>query len=268
MDKQKLKKYQIIAASVLLFLAIIRLFDIGNLNALMDDKFILLLFVSAIVYFVPLDKIKSFKAGGIEIELFENKVKSAIEGLDIEQIENEQLYRKIISYREEIEFIRGSRILWIDDTPNAILAERRILRALGLEIHTANNRDTALSIINRDTDFDLIISDIQWLKENNETGKLNHYYGGIELIQEIKKSYSKETIGSVKTIFYTSFTDEQINTIQSQTNFLSIDSISLCYTIEELFVNVINSLTTIRKKPVKVSSTKRTFYRDKPFGYR
>lgn len=258
MGQNKFKSSQIIAGSVVLIIALIRLLNIGELHESIDNTFILLLVISIILFFVPLDSIKSFKAGGVEIELFENKVKNAIDGLEIKQIENEQLLKTILKYSKEIEIIKGSRILWIDDTPEAILGERRILRALGLEIHTSNNKETTLNLINRDTDFDLIISDIQWIKNIKS---MSVFYGGIELIQELRKSFKDETIGSVKTIFYTAYNENQIKTIDAQTNFLSIENTMLCFTIEELIVNVIESLKIIRERPLKVKSKKAVYYR-------
>lgn len=257
MEKKKIRLYQIIAGAGVLIVAIIRLIDIGDLNESMDNTFLLLLITSIIIFFIPLDSIKSFKAAGVEIELFENKVKNAIDGLDIKQIENEQLLKTILKYRNEIEVIKGSRILWIDDTPHAILGERRILRAIGLDIYSSNNRQTTLNVIERDTDFDLIISDIQW-KKNIDT--MSVYYGGIELIQEIRNNFKSESIGSIKTIFYTSYTEQQIKIIDKQTNFLSIENSTLCFTIEELIIKVIESLKVIREKPIKVSSKKVPYY--------
>jgi CheY-like chemotaxis protein len=259
MEKIKINYYQIIAGTGVLIIAFIRLFDIGTLNESMDNTFILLLFISLIIFFVPFANIKSLKAGGVEIEVFEKKVKNAIGGLELKQIENEQLLNTILKYGNEIEIIKGSRILWIDDTPNAILGERRILRALGLDIHTSNNRETTLNLIDRDTDFDLIISDIQWIKDPVSKSV---FYGGIELIHELRDNFKNETIGSVKTIFYTSYSEQQIKTINAQTNFLSVANSSICYSIEELIVNVIESLKIISDKPLKVTSRKVAYYRN------
>jgi len=259
MKKENFQKYQKYIAAVIFILAIVRLFDIKNLNNLMDTTFILFLFVSVVMFLIPFEKISSFKAGGVEIELFEDKIKNAIEGLEIKKIENEYLYKAIMNQREKIETIKGSRILWIDDTPLSVLGERRILRSLGLEIHSANNRQVVLDILDRDIDFDLIISDIQWLKDSKD--KKSNFYGGILLVKELKQKFKKEPIGKVKTIFYTSFTNEDIGIIQAQTDFFSIDNISLCFTIEELLTTIINSLNEINEKPIKVSPSKNTFYR-------
>lgn len=259
MKQDQLTKYQKYAAALLFVLAIIRLFNIGDLNSLMDNTFLVLLFVSVLLFLIPLEKISSLKAGGVEIELFEHKIKNAIGGLKIEKIENEKLYEVLLKQREVIESIRGSRILWIDDTPRSVLGERRILRALGLEIHSANNKQAALDILYRDIDFDLIISDIQWL--NDPDNSKTAFYGGIDLAREIKLKFKKEPISFIKTLFYTSYTIEQIETIQAQTDFKSIDNISLCFTVEELLLTVIQCLNEINMKPIKVPTSKGTFYR-------
>jgi len=260
MEKGKLKKIQKSAAVIIFLLAIIRLFNIENLNNLMDDTFILLLFVSIIVFLIPLDKISRLKAGGVEIELFESKVANAVSGIDKKEIENELLKNEILKRSEIIESIKGSRILWIDDTPLSVLGERRVFRALGFEIHSANNKEVALELLDRDIDFDLIISDIQWLSNPDDRNSV--FYGGIELCREIKQRYDKMPISKVKTIFYTSYEIDQIKIIQNQTDFSTIDNVTICYTIIELFITVINSLKEINEKPIKVPSQKRTFYRN------
>jgi len=258
MEKDKLLKFQKYIALVIFVLAIIRLFNIGDLNSLMDNTFLMLLFVSVVLFFMPIDKISSIKAGGFGVELFENKIKHAINGLKIEKIENEKLYKSILKQREKIEKIRGSRILWIDDTPRSVLGERRIMRAIGLEIHSANNKQTTFDILDRDIDFDLIISDIQWLRKPDDIK--TYYYGGIELAREIKQKFKNEPISYAKTVFYTSFPSDQIKKIQAKKDFLPIDNVTFCYTIDELLTTVINLLNEINMKPIKVSSSKDTFY--------
>ena len=259
MKKDKLFKYQKYVAVVIFILAIVRLFNIGDLNRLMDSTFLILLFVSVIFFLIPLENISRITAGGVGIELFERKIKNAIGGLKIKKFENEKLYEAILEQREIIETIRGSRILWIDDTPRSVLGERRILRAIGLEIHSANNKQTALDILDRDIDFDLIISDIQWMHEPDNIETV--FYGGIELVKELKQRFKNEPISFVKTIFYTSYTNKKIERIQAQTDFLSIDNVSLCFTVEELLTTVISLLNEINMKPIIVSTSKNTFYR-------
>src|SRR5690606_32938772 len=62
--------------------------------------------------------------------------------------------------------IAGSRMLWIDDTPERAEPERRMLELLGGEVVGAKNTEGALALLTdpervaHGRDFDLIISDI------------------------------------------------------------------------------------------------------------
>jgi CheY-like chemotaxis protein len=53
----------------------------------------------------------------------------------------------------------GARILWVDDTPEGNLPERKVLRSLGIMIDLARTSQEGISALDR-ADYDLIISNM------------------------------------------------------------------------------------------------------------
>jgi CheY-like chemotaxis protein len=53
----------------------------------------------------------------------------------------------------------GARILWVDDTPDGNLPERKVLRSLGIMIDLARTSNEGVDALGR-ADYDLIISDM------------------------------------------------------------------------------------------------------------
>lgn len=254
---RKLEKNVIIKYGLGVFaltFAILRLINIEGLSLQIDNTFLLLFMIATILFILPIEKIKTFKAAGVELELLQSKVQGALEGLSLKYIDNKQILETINNLNDNIVTAKNSRILWIDDKPHEVLGERRLLRALGLEIITANDQKTVNRILELDNDYDLIISDIQWRDPENPDEVT---YGGIDKIKDLRNKYKGKAIGSLQVIFYTAYRKDQIEIIQSQTNFKSIENIQICFTIEELIYRVINTLAKIRTNPIKVKSKKK-----------
>lgn len=66
---------------------------------------------------------------------------------------SERLRSQLSGLSKELEQFRGSRILWIDDKLYTIYGERRLFRALGAEIVSANSNEKANEILTHDNDF-------------------------------------------------------------------------------------------------------------------
>lgn len=124
-----------------------------------------LLLVGAAVLFVlvPWDKLTSLRAAGVEITLSLPHVREAVNSLDQiggKRVDNEQVLRALERLGDAIEAVNGSRVLWIEDNPSNILGVRRLLRALGADIHLVTSSRRAIDLLEDDTDFDLVISDL------------------------------------------------------------------------------------------------------------
>lgn len=81
-----------------------------------------------------------------------------------EGIESDRLMRRV---SRAISVLRGSQVLWIDDHPENNIHERRMLRSLGVFVDLARTSKSAESLL-RETDYDLVISDIARGRSNKE----------------------------------------------------------------------------------------------------
>ena len=118
--------------------------------------------MGALIPLIDWKSITTFKAAGIELTLNKPIVAGALHGLKIiEGKDRIKLRKKLLSLEPKIKKAKGSRILWIDEQPKVIIGERRLMRALGIEIVTAKDSESAQHKIEEDGDFDLIISDVQ-----------------------------------------------------------------------------------------------------------
>lgn len=215
------------------------------------DNTVLVLFVfSAVILIIPWDRLNLFKAAGIEVQLNEPQVKGAIMGMiDAQQKEIKEL---LISLSSKISESKDGRILWIDDKPHNIVGERRLFRALGIEVVTALP-ETIMSILNQDNDFDLIISDIQWRDENDEPT-----YGGMEKIKEIRDNYNDAVIRTLPVIFYTAYTPEVAKEILNEVGLERYLRIDTCHSIETLIRQAILTIAENRSNPLKVGKKQPT----------
>jgi CheY-like chemotaxis protein len=251
---------KIILSSFVILLAVIRVIYFDFASQRMDNIFLLLLISAVLIYIVPWERLTAFKAGGVEFTLDKPQVKGAIEGLGLRKIENSRLRESLSALQQEIEQTKESRVLWIDDKPHEILGERRLLRALGIEITTAKTSARAEIILAEDNDFDLIISDIQ---RKGELGERETIYDGIYFIKNLREKSDDQIIKSLPVIFYSAYKPEQIERIKKQVGAESLQEIEFCGTIESLVSQAIKILAEVRLYPIKVRSTKKPTNTDK-----
>jgi CheY-like chemotaxis protein len=138
-----------------------------SLNHRVDTTVLVLLAAAALTVLVPWDKLASLKAVGVEITLNLPQVQEAVASLDRigresgrGPVDNERVHRELARLGPELQLIPGSRILWIDDNPLALVGLRRLFRALGVDIVIAESSSRADEILASDNDFDLVISDL------------------------------------------------------------------------------------------------------------
>ncbi len=247
--------YRILIGSIPLGIVLVRIVFWDHLNERFDETAVTLIILSLLFLLIPIENIKSLKAGGVEIELHPPQIKGAINSLNLSITDNKKIEEYINSISSpEIKSLSGSKVLWIDDKPNSILGERRLFRAFGIEITAASSLEQIKKIVKEDNDFDLIISDIQWRDKKNP----NHvHYGGIEAIKFLRNELKDKVINSTHVIFYTAYTKSQIDTINRQTNFMEIDNHSINHTILNLLKVSIEKISSSRENPIVVNSRKK-----------
>jgi len=126
----------------------------------MDTIFFIVIGVVAFLVLIPLSSIKQLKAGSLEFTVNQPEIIAAIESLDLENIQNKELRTGLKRVQNLLSSVRGSRILWIDDHPEEIVALRRLFRALGITAVSAISSQAAKDTLAVDTDFDILISDV------------------------------------------------------------------------------------------------------------
>lgn len=195
---------RILVPVVFLGLAVLRLVYHASLADKMDNLFFILVGIALMLLVVPIHQLKSFKAGGIEFSLDQPKVQAAIISLGLNRIQNEGLRVRLSLLQHQLEAIRGSRVLWIDDKPQKILAERRLLRALGVEVVPAISSESAQTILENDNDFDVIVTDIQRPGETyKETGGIR-VHEGVNFIVKLR-SGPDSAIATLPVVFFANY---------------------------------------------------------------
>lgn len=145
-----------------------------------DSTTFILAGIAAVVFTFPWQRLAALKAGPFELSLERAQVKGAIDSVagaaakevmksggshaqaeGVEDVEREKLETLLSQLASEIERAHGGRILWVDDKPARVVAERRLFRALGIETVMVSSCREAGLILMRDNDFDLVITSLE-----------------------------------------------------------------------------------------------------------
>ena len=117
------------ALSLALFLlAAVRILNFAGAKERVDGFSLGLLLSAFLLWVIPWEQLKSFKAGGVEISLQQPEVQAAVEGLGLDQVADKELREKLSEMGAKLSLIRGSKVLCIDDKPYPILGGRRLFR--------------------------------------------------------------------------------------------------------------------------------------------
>src|SRR5262245_55619272 len=201
MDPAK-SRTQILIAVVLILLAFVRLMFHDTLSGRMDNVFLILIGAGIVLLVLPLNYLRSFKAGGFELALDQPQVQGAISSLNVDEDTNEKLQSQLSQMNDQLIAIRGSRVLWIDDEPHVLVGERRLLRALGVGVITAISSPAAEKILTSDNDFDLIVSDICRDGDSYKDTNGIPINEGVNFIVKLRQSYPDPVIAKLPVIFY------------------------------------------------------------------
>jgi CheY-like chemotaxis protein len=193
---------QVIIAVLLIVLAVLRLAFHDTLSGRMDNVFLILVGSGVVLLVVPLNYLRSFKAAGFELALDQPQVQGAISSLSVDGNAHEKIESQLSQMQDQLNSIRGSRVLWIDDEPHTLVGERRLLRALGVGVITATSSPTAEKILESDNDFDLIVSDICRDGDSYKTTKGVPMNEGVNFFVRLRESYPDPVISKLPVIFY------------------------------------------------------------------
>ncbi len=111
-----------------------------------------------------LPNLSGFKAMGVEFSFVKDSITNAIEvaekspqwKVSIPKEDREHILKRV---QKGIKLFRGATLLWIDDVPDAIRNERRMLENLHVEVDHAQSTEEAFERLGK-FHYDLILSDI------------------------------------------------------------------------------------------------------------
>lgn len=158
---------------------------IKNLPAIL---WFLLVFVVVLLFYKPirhelLPNLSGFKAMGVEFSFVKNSISAAIKLAEKSEqwkvtIPDEDEKRVLDRVKRHLPLFQDVRVLWIDDNPDSLRNERKMLERLQVDIDLALNDAEAQKFL-RSGKYDLILSDIA--RGNDSTA-------GLKFLQEYGKT--------------------------------------------------------------------------------
>jgi CheY-like chemotaxis protein len=242
-------------SAVLVLLAIVRFGYHDALSGRMDVIFFSLILAAFLVWLIPWERLQSVTVGSVGISLEQPQVQAAISGLDLDRIEDEELRRRLLHREKELQSVRGGRILWIDDKPHNVLGERRLLKALGMDVTPAMSSEAAEKILEEDNDFDLIITDVYRRGVNYKLidgGEPVHE--GTNFIVKLRRHDDKH-ISHLPVIFYAAYDWERLIKFTRPAREL-LPEPEISNSAVDLIPKVISTLSEERAKPITYTARK------------
>lgn len=243
-----------LTALALFGLAIVRAF-FSTIAESMDETFFILIGLGFALLLLPIEKLTALKAGGFELSLEKPQVQGAIRSLGLERVEDKRLKGKISKYNELLPAIMGSRVLWIDDRPHKIVAERRLLRALGVDVTAATSSEMARGILDADNDFDLIITDVQRKGSTHELTGGVPIHEGTNFVVWLRKEYPDRVVSSLPVVFYAAYDWERLVRFTRPARETAPEP-AIANTIADLVEKVIDRLAEARSAPIATREKK------------
>jgi CheY-like chemotaxis protein len=252
--------FKVVLSSVLAALAFTRFLYYGALNTRMDLVFLSLLLSAVLVWIIPWkqlwQRLGGLNVGGVGITLQQPDVQPAIHNISFseeylqligarsEKQVRDRLQRRLENLEGELQTVRGSRVLWIDDHPHKIVGVKRLLRLLGIDITPATSTKDAQDILKKDNDFDLIITEV-WRRGG---------YEGVRYVVQLRKE-EDERISSLPVIFYSAYRWKDLVEYTQPARKLQPEA-EISNAIDDLIPKVIRRLSEERIDPITLSAAK------------
>jgi CheY-like chemotaxis protein len=249
----------------------------------MDATFLTLLAAAVVLVFVPLERLTSLKAGQFEITLERTQIEGAVRSLPLTTDEDKRLRAALERVEPNLGEVQGGRVLWVDDHPHTILGERRLLRALGINVIPASSSDEALEVLERDNDFDLMISDIQRRGANyklverggevireivrrkdeptrsfvvvmkQDGTRIVEIHDGVNFVAGVLRKSNERTLRELPVIFYSAYRSLEI----LAKNASLVPDARVCNAPSALILESVRAISDARAHPIKAPSRKR-----------
>lgn len=233
---------------VLVALAVVRSLFPAFSKDRIDLTSIVLVGVAFIVQLIPLERLRSIKAAGIEFGIDDPQVDAAINALSADRIGNVELRDRLKHMSDDLEVIRGSRVLWIDDKPGVVLNARRLLRALGIEVIPATSSVMAENILGVDQDFDVLISDVQRQGDSYKLNKGIDIHEGVNFVVKLRRS-GDAVLHTLPVIFFAAYDWERLMHFTRPAREFAPEA-EVSNSVNDFVEKVIKRLAERRRKPI------------------
>ena len=203
------KSTKVVVSSMLLILVILRwiFYDIASTR--LDTGALTLIISAILLYVIPWENLRTFKAAGFELTLEQSQVKGAIDSLRLDKEKHKLLIEQLSRLEADLQSVRGAKVLWIDDKPHTLIGVRRLLRALGIQIVSATSSKMAADILDGDNDFDLIITDIQRYETTSKGRKSRITLDGVDFIVKLRENQDP-ILCTMPVVFYAAYDWERL----------------------------------------------------------
>jgi CheY-like chemotaxis protein len=145
-------------------------------------------------------------------------------------------------------------VLWIDDRPHNLLAERRLFRALGVHVVPAVSSERAAAILEEDNDFDLILTDVQRKDDVYRATGGPPIHGGVNFIR-VLRTHEDPAVRSLPVIFYAAYEWERLVDFTRPARELQPEA-GMANRLIDLLPEVVRVLAEARSRPLAVAQKK------------
>ena len=242
-------------AILLIALALVRTFVPAALSQQMDALFFTIVGVALVLLVLPLERLTSVKAGGVEVTLQQAEVRGAIAGLNLDRIRDTELRARLAESESQLRIAHGARVLWIDDRPHTVVAERRLMRSLGIEVVPATSSEAAGRIMEIDNDFDLIITDVQRQGDTfRVTGGVD-IHEGVNYVVWLRTLHRDPVMRNVAVVFYAAYDWKRLVEFTRPARELQPEP-EISNSVSDLMPKVLRRLAEVRRAPIPVTAAK------------
>lgn len=252
--RSRTRNWAVAVAGVALGLALLRGVFHAALSERMDATFLALLAVAALAVLVDWDRVASIKAGSLEVTM--ERVEGALSSFP-PQVDVAELRDEVARLQPLLPAVRGARVLWVEDHPATVRAERRLVRALGVTIVPATSSDDALQRLREDADFDAIVSDLQRRKEKIPEGR--SCAGVWFLLDRIRNDDRDEVVRALPFLFYSAMPASEAEALVAGAEAARPPAI-LCRDPRDLLGTLVQVLWAARSRPPEGRVGKQAVY--------
>ncbi|MEJ2429545.1 MAG: hypothetical protein P8075_11590 [Deltaproteobacteria bacterium] len=221
----------------------------------MDGTFFVVLGAAILLLLIPISRLRQLKAGSLELALDRPEVAGAIESLNLERVEDVQLRAALKRTESQLLTIRRSRVLWIDDRPEKLVALRRLLRALGVNVVSTISSEDARRVLSADSDFDLLVTDVQREGDTHELTGGTPIHEGTNFVVWLRTKHKDPVVRSIPVVFYAAYDWDRLVKFTRSARETQPEP-AMANSVPDFIEKVVNALAKARAAPLSVGGEK------------